>query len=217
MKKIFAPGCALMLYKPELAIKLHELLQNNFGSMKMLHTCCRHNPKFNSEIQIINICPGCDKRFRNNYDKCNTISLWEILANANFFSFPDYQGQTMSILDACPIRMQPQIHDAIRVLLTRMKLNLIEPEKTRSNSTCCGDSLYGVVSIEKVKNKMTSRAKEILCDDVVVYCVSCIKAMFIGGKHPRYLIDLLFNEDTIPKTFEPEKWHKELDQYIEKH
>ena len=37
-------------------------------------------------------------------------------------------------------------------------------------------------------------------EDVVVYCVSCAKAMFIGGKRPRYLVDLLFGEATVPGT-----------------
>jgi hypothetical protein len=51
----------------------------------------------------------------------------------------------------------------------------------------------------------------------VVYCISCSKPVFIGGKTPYYLIDLLFNEDTIPKTLEPDQWHKELDDYIANH
>jgi len=54
-------------------------------------------------------------------------------------------------------------------------------------------------------------------DEVVVYCVSCIKSVFIGGKNPRYLVDLLFENETVPKTYDPDEWHKELDDYIEKH
>ena len=54
-------------------------------------------------------------------------------------------------------------------------------------------------------------------DDVVVYCVSCSKAVFVGGKSPRYLIDLLFAEETLPKTYEPDEWHDELKIYIENH
>jgi hypothetical protein len=64
---------------------------------------------------------------------------------------------------------------------------------------------------------MKQRASEMPADEVVVYCVSCIKAVFNGGKKPRYLIDLVFDEDTIPKTFEPDAWHKELHEYIDQH
>ena len=54
-------------------------------------------------------------------------------------------------------------------------------------------------------------------DNVIVYCVSCIQSDAIGGKHPRYLPDLLFGLDTLPEVKETEAWHKELDVYIEKH
>jgi hypothetical protein len=83
--------------------------------------------------------------------------------------------------------------------------------------TCCGDSAWGVISTDKVKQQMKKRATEMPCPDVVVYCVSCTKSMFIGGKKPHYLIDLLFAEDTIPGILEPDAWHAQLDAYIEKH
>jgi hypothetical protein len=41
--------------------------------------------------------------------------------------------------------------------------------------------------------------------------------MFIGEKRPRYLVDLLFEEDTVPKTYDPDEWHKEIDEFRETH
>jgi len=41
--------------------------------------------------------------------------------------------------------------------------------------------------------------------------------MYIGGKKPRYLVDLLFGEETVIGTFEPDEWHKELDKFIKEH
>lgn len=64
---------------------------------------------------------------------------------------------------------------------------------------------------------MIKRTYEMPVDDVEVYCVSCSKSVFVGGKKPHYMIDLLFNEETIPKTFDPDEWHKELDVYINEH
>jgi hypothetical protein len=64
---------------------------------------------------------------------------------------------------------------------------------------------------------MKEKAVEMPLDDIIVYCVSCSKSMFIGGKRPRYLVDLLFAEDTIPKTYNPDQWHKELDDFIDSH
>ncbi len=54
-------------------------------------------------------------------------------------------------------------------------------------------------------------------EDVVVYCVSCAKAMFIGGKRPRYLVDLLFGEETVPGTLDLDAWHAEIDEFTRNH
>lgn len=216
-KRVFAPGCALMIDRPELAEKLHLILNENLGEMEKLMTCCHHNPQFKAETEVINVCPGCDKRFENDYQNCSTISLWEILAESDFFPFPNYHGKRMTIHDACPIRGKEKVHYAIRTLLHKMNIQLAEPKNTGTKSICCGDSFYGLIPKEKVKELMKKRADEMPSDDVVVYCVSCIKSMFIGGKTPHYLIDLLFENQTVPKTFDPDAWHKEIDCYIESH
>ena len=217
MKHIFAPGCALTLYKPDLAEKLHVLLSNNLANMVRLDVCCRNQPPLEDGARVINICPGCDRRYRENYPKASTVSLWEILAETDFLPLPDYHGQMMTIIDACPTRSQVRVQQAVRTLLGKMNIELVEPTRTGTNSTCCGDSLWGVLPVEQVKSKMKERVAELPVDDVVVYCVSCSKSVFIGGKQPRYLVDLLFGATTFPKTVEPDQWHQELEQYIANH
>ena len=213
-KTVFASGCALMLYKPELAEKLHSILNSNLGEMDKLMICCHHDPQFTEKTKVINVCPGCDKRYENDYKNSSTISLWEILAKSDFFTFPNYNGQRMTIMDACPTRDKEKVQNAIRKLLHKMNINLIEPKNTGPKSVCCGDSFYDVIPKEKVIEQMKKRTSDMPVEDVVVYCVSCIKSVFIGGKKPRYLIDLLFEDETFPKTYEPDEWHKELNEYM---
>lgn len=215
MKQVYAPGCALMIYKPELAKKVLEFLGKDLGDIAEHLTCCRHEPNLDSGTQVINTCAGCDRRYRELYDGIHTISLWEILAESKSFPFPDYNGIRMSIHDACPTRTEERVHSAIRKLLERMNIEIIEPKNTRTKAICCGDSLYGTLPVEIVKEQMKKRSNEMPCDNVVVYCVSCIKAMHIGGKNPRYIVDLLFGEETGIGTFEPEAWHDELQKFIE--
>ena len=217
MKKVFAPGCALMIYKPELGKRVLEYLNTDLGNIEEHLTCCRHEPNLENGTQIINTCAGCDRRYSQLYDGISTISLWEVLADSNTFPFPDYQGQQMAILDACPTRDQERVHNAVRALLKKMNITVVEPEKTRTKGTCCGDSFYGVLSVEQVKEQMKKRASEMPAEDVVVYCVSCCKSMHIGGKKPRYMVDLLFGEETVPGTFEPKEWHSQLDKFIIEH
>lgn len=215
MKQVYAPGCALNIYKPELAKKILEFLNNNYGSIPEHLICCRHKPNLEYGTRVINTCPGCDRRYRELYDGISTISLWELLAESSVFPFPDYHGMEMSIHDACPTRTEERVHNAIRKLLKRMNIKVVEPKNTRTNSICCGDSFYGTLPVDDIKEKMKSRANEMPCDNVVVYCVSCIKSIYIGGKKPRYIVDLLFGEETKPGTFEPDKWHNELQIFID--
>ncbi len=216
-KRVFAPGCALMLYKPESAARLHRLLQANLGEIEAWSRCCRKDPGFGEPVEVINICPGCDKRFRNDYPNSSTLSLWEVLAGADSFPFPDYGGRMMSIIDACPTRDRTGVHDAVRALLRKMNVTLVEPENTRTRSTCCGDTFWGELPTERVKELMKKRTAEMPAEEVVVYCVSCAKAVFIGGKKPRYLVDLLLGEETVPRTLDPDEWHRELEIYIDAH
>ena len=216
-KMVFAPGCALMIYKPELAEKLHSTLNEHLGEMRMVQTCCKHDPMLAPGTVVINVCPGCDKRYGKDYQGVSTISLWEILAETDFFPFPDYKGKKMTIMDACPTRENEKVQETIRVLLQKMNIALTEPRNTRKRSICCGDSLYGLVDNDKLKELMVKRTSEMPVENVAVYCISCIKAVHIGGKKPQYLVDLLFTNETVPKTFEPDDWHKELTAYIESH
>ncbi|HVP36965.1 MAG TPA: hypothetical protein VMT04_08220 [Terriglobales bacterium] len=217
MKRLFAPGCALMIYKPHLAEKLHNILIQNLGPMEMFLACCKHIPPLPGGTEVINICPGCDKRYRENYPDSSTISLWEVIAKNSFFPFPDYGKQEMTIIDACPTRDQARVQDAVRELASKMNISLFEPELTRAKSTCCGDVFWESIPTPEVIEQMKLKASTMPLDQIIVYCVSCAKAMFVGGKQPRYLIDLLFEEETIPKTFQPDLWHKELDEYMNSH
>ena len=217
MMQAFAPGCALLLHKPALAQRLQVFLNGAADSIPEHLICCHHEPKLPAGTRIINVCAGCDRRYRELYEGITTISLWEVLADSEVFPFPDYGGQPMAILDACPTRTEARVHRAVRTLLTRMNIQVVEPKNTRTKGTCCGDSFYGSLPVTMVKEQMEKRAGEMPCEDVVVYCVSCVKAMHIGGRTPRYLVDLLFGEDTPIGTFEPDEWHGQIQAFIDAH
>jgi Fe-S oxidoreductase len=214
MKKVYAPGCAMQLYKPELGKKIYALLNEHIGGIDDYLICCRLEPKFPAGIQVINTCTACDQQYRKYNKDIDTISLWEVLVESKTFPFPDYEGKEMAIQDACFARDREQVHHAVRLLLERMNIKVIEPEKTRTKSTCCGDSFYGALSTEKVKMQMKKRADEMPVNDVAAYCVSCCKALHIGGKKPHHIADLLFGEDTSTAASEPDEWHAQLDNFI---
>jgi Fe-S oxidoreductase len=217
MKQVYAPGCALMIYKPELAKRILAFLNTEFEAIDEHLICCHHEPKLESNTQVINTCAGCDRRYRELYEGISTISLWEVLAQSTTFPFPNFNKLKMTIHDPCPTRTEERVHSSIRKLLEKMNIEIVEPKNTRTKACCCGDSFYGVLPVEQVKEQMKQRAGQMPCDNVVVYCVSCIKSMHIGGKTPRHIIDLLFEQGTEIGTFDPDAWHQELQKYIDAH
>ncbi|MEG2928542.1 MAG: (Fe-S)-binding protein [Oscillospiraceae bacterium] len=213
----FNPGCGLSLYKPHMESVIMSFLTEHYPQIQPHKICCHHNPQLPHGSKIINVCAGCDRRFRSLYEGISTISLWEVLDSLDGFDFPDYKGAEMSVHDACPIREKPQVHKAIRSLLAKMNITVVETEFHGTHSRCCGDDFYPKLPLEEVHAKMVERAQSMPCDEVVVYCTSCIKSMHIGGKKPRHILDLLYGEDTEIQVFDTVLWHNQLQEYIDCH
>lgn len=216
-KCFFNPGCALSIYKPKSGHKILDLLNTYFGPVKIHSICCQHEPQLPQGSTIINNCAGCDRRFRCLYEGIQTISLWEVLDSIENLPLPDHTGLTVSVQDSCSYRPKPQVHAAVRSILRKMNIKIIDSQYSGIKSICCGDNFYPRLSIEKVTELQKKRANQMPCRDVVVYCVSCIKSMAIGGKTPHHMVDLVLNEDTEPGETRIDVYHDALNQYINAH
>ena len=190
-KCYFNPGCAMSLYKPAAASLMWKLLQEHLGEVKLHTICCRHDPRLAPGSTIINNCAGCDRRFRSLYEGIATLSLWEVLDGLPALALPNYAGLTVSIHDSCGYRHKPQVHRAIRSLLRKMHIEVLEAAFNGTESVCCGDNFYGLVANERVDERIRQRAQQFPCERVVVYCIGCVRAMYVGGKVPLYLPDFI--------------------------
>lgn len=217
MNTCFNPGCALSMYKPDYESRILHFLNEHFGETRLHKICCRHDPQLPADSLIINVCAGCDRRFRSLYEGISTISLWEVLDACDAFPYPDYQGMALSVHDPCPVRERPAVHKAVRSLLNKMHITVTETQFHSTRSICCGDDFYPSLPVEQVHALMKKRADSMPSEDVCVYCVSCVKSMHIGGKSPRHLLDLLMGEPTDPQVYDTVQWHEQLQAYIDLH
>lgn len=211
---VFAPGCALYLYKPQTVERflswLNRDAQTDADRIPLHLTCCHNEPQCPQGSTLITVCTGCDRRFRKRYAGITTVSIWELLADDDSFPLPDHGGVRMALHDTCTARKEERIHTAVRKVLKRMHIEVVEPGNNRTESVCCGDRYYGKMPDDEVFAKMRERAEQMACDDVAVYCVACSKSMAIGGKTPHYLPDLLFCEPTTAQQADPVAWRASI-------
>lgn len=213
----FNPGCAMNLYKPELAGKMLGMLREHFGDVKYHDICCHYDPKLPEGATIINNCAGCDRRFRSEYPGIRTITFWELIDGIEGVALPKQTGLTVSIHDSCSFRQKPQVHAAVRSILRKMEIGIVEAEESGMKSVCCGDNFYSHIPNEEVEAFHRRRAAQMPCDDVVVYCIGCVRSMTAGGKRPLYLPELVFGGKTEPMLKTLDEYHDELDDYIGLH
>lgn len=196
MATYYAPGCGFYGYKPELAQRMSDFLCACGRSEGMYRTCCTVPPDSTQPLTMINTCAGCDRRFRTLYEGVDTVSLWEVLLETDF-PFPDYNGRVLSVHDACPTRNQPQVQEAVRALLHRMNITVVEAERSREKSRCCGSTYFDAgCSAEEAVRRSQERVSDFPCPDIAVYCVGCARFLRLGGARPHHLPDLLFQEKT---------------------
>ncbi|HML67085.1 MAG TPA: (Fe-S)-binding protein [Clostridia bacterium] len=216
-KCYFNPGCAMSLYKPEAVEEILHLLNRRFLPTKLHTTCCQHEPNLPAGATIINCCAGCDRRFRSLYKGIQTISLWEVLDAIPALPLPTYDGMQLSVHDSCSFRKKPQVHAAVRSLLDKMHIEVVESQFSGTKSICCGDHFYGRIPLEEVYAFQKKRAAQMPCQEVAVYCASCINSMEIGGKTPHHVLDLVMGEPTGGQERDLDVYHENMARYIEEH
>lgn len=213
----FNAGCAQSLYKPETAAQLFSLLKEHYPQLHLHERCCHHDPQLPAGSVIINCCAGCDRRFRSLYAGINTLSLWELLDATPQLNLPDFCGRQVSVHDSCGYRHKPQVHRAIRSLLRKMNLEIVEAQFSGTSSVCCGDKLYGLLEDEQVEQRIAERARQFPCAEVVVTCIGCMRALSSAGKKPCYLPELLLGRMTEPLSESLFEYHSKLERYIAGH
>ena len=191
---LFAPGCALMGYKPELIDRMTAFLMESGIISGTYLPCCKSAHPLHGPITLITCCPGCDHAFSTYHSNVLTVPLWKVLPDTDF-PFPDYHHAKMSIHDSCHNRDRNSsaMQAASRSLCRKMNIDLIEPLQTLDIARCCGGCAK---NLEERKAMAHRRAEDFPADDVVVYCTGCTRSLSITSVHPHHLLDLLYGETT---------------------
>lgn len=223
-KKVFLPGCSLSSYNPDIVMKTFEYLKERIDNISIAIECCGKPTlamgdidkfkKYYSKLdklfedndidEVIVACPNCFDTIRNSSKNIKVTTLWSVIKEYKIpKELKDYYKDInleFSLHDPCPVRKETEIHDSVRKILHDLGVKIVEFDKNRENSECCGSGAMVRVTSPEISLKQTKRrADQAKTDTIVSYCESCCESMMSVGKNSLHVLDFIFNEDVINK------------------
>ena len=140
-------------------------------------------------------CTHCYQTFQEFLPEFKTRTIYEVL---NEVGLPDGASSTgppwiFNIQDACGARQAPQIHAAVRRLVTDLGYGVEEMAHNRERSICCGSGGMVPAVAPELAKKMTDFRLSEATRDLVTYCASCRARLAKTGHPTLHVLDLPFN------------------------
>lgn len=136
MGDIYFPSCNFTKTSPQAAKRLRELLRERMPAAG----CCRTDAKeYPAGDRALYFCQACRETLEGRFPQLTPENLFVWLDREGGFDLPDYSGLTVSIQDCWRDREHPEIHQAVRSLLGKMKVTVNEIPENRERANYCGN------------------------------------------------------------------------------
>ncbi len=212
MATIYYPSCKFTAFSPDSSEKICQILQSRYGYT--IAGCCRpHHQTLTAKDTVVTVCNTCAAICLED-SPAKVVSLWEIIDQDPDFPLPDYSGEVMTLQDCWRAYDRPEVQHAVRNLLKKMHIQVVELEDNRENTRFCGMSTHIPLleangrfaprrfiqqaegqfipkSEEERIHLMKKHCEKITTDKVVCYCVPCTQGIRKGGKQGIHLLDLI--------------------------
>ncbi len=216
MAVIYYPSCKFTAFSPDTSSNISEYLAKRYGMI--IEGCCRPNHlKMTKEDTAVCICNTCSAICSED-SNATVKSIWEILQDDDEFPFPDLHHEKMTLQDCWRCYDSRAEQDAVRKILKKMNVDIVELEENYEKTRFCGTSVHiplvkenGMYApkrfiedaegmfipktSEEQKELMVKHCELITTDKVVCYCVPCTKGIRIGGKQGIHLMDLMLGKE----------------------
>lgn len=217
MATLYFGGCTPTADHPEASKKLAAYIKEKFQVDPV--GCCRINhPKLTPEDTAIVVCNNCANIIDESGKADHIDFVWEIIDNDPDFVFPDYHGEKMTIQDCWMAVEKRNVQDAIRSLLKKMNIDVVELEENYEKTRYCGMNLaapctesnaklapkryvqqyphmFQPIPKEERPAHFKKYCEQFTTDKVVCYCRSCRNGLLMGGKQALHVLELLFPND----------------------
>lgn len=174
-----------------------------------------HSKLFTAEDTVVSLCHNCSAIIEEMHPSVKRLSLWEVILEDETFPYSDYKHQKMTIQDCWRAFDNRSEQEAVRTLLMKMNIDIVELEDNFEKTDFCGITLYQPApsrnlklapirfvkhsegkfsphSEDEKKQLMLAYCKKFSTDKVVSYCHYCTKGLQIGEKDAIHIAKLLF-------------------------
>ena len=238
MKSRYIASCVFTRDYPELSLRIQDYLKQRF-EIEIIRCCadkykvkqfedvmapsvCErwkampHYIPFEPDTTMISICHNCSAVFQESHPDVKVLSLWEFILQYDAdFLYPNYGGERMTIQDCWRQYDNCAEQDAVRELLRRMNIEVVEMAENREHTRFCGTSLYRPApprnlkmapkrfvedaegmfvphTEEEQKQLMKEHCRQYQTEHVVAYCHYCTEGLRLAGQPHYHIAELLF-------------------------
>ena len=207
---VLFPGCTFPGTRPARLLELFKHLQQSIPNLGIVLDCCSkpsHDLGRADAFQtmftglrdhllgcgitkILVLCPNCYRVFDTYGAPLMVETVYSWLVD-HPVATGTLQGQ-VTVHDPCAIRQNNTAQQAVRQLISRASLDIIEMKHNRSRTICCGEGgAAGFVNPGFADNWGAQRQQEAGTMQVITYCAGCVN--FLGSRmRACHIIDLLF-------------------------
>lgn len=216
MARVFFPGCKIKNRYPEASEWLAtQVIERGYADE--ITGCCRVNhQKLTPDDTAVCICNNCMAMIDEDADNGALENIWMLIDADADFPLPDYTGRVMGIQDCGRAYDRTDVQDAVRSLMRKMGIEVVELPDAREKSTFCGQSFLKAVPKQDAgfapkryvedaavrgifvphEPEAMQRALEEHCaaiepDQVACYCFACDVGLEAGGKDAVNLLELI--------------------------
>ncbi len=214
---LFFPGCQLAGASPDTVGMVYAHLRDTLpGGVGIRLGCCgvpgrwagredlfaASMARFRADWErlgrprVVAACATCLKTLVEAVPDIPAVSLWRVLAGET--GLPGNApragdgSRALAVHDPCSSRHDPQSQAAVRDLLSRLGIAVLEPPLTGRFTECCG---YGGLmwnADPDMARTVAGRRVGVAPGDYVVSCAMCRDMLWRAGNRAVHLLDLIF-------------------------
>ena len=136
---LFFPSCVFTSASPQAAKKLQEIMA---AAMPVAGCCRTSRQDYPQGTRALYFCQACRGTLGERSPQLTPENLFVWWDRESGYPLPDYSGLTVSVQDCWRDREHPEIHQAVRSLLGKMGIKVLEIPENREKADYCGTLHY---------------------------------------------------------------------------